>query len=84
METKKHKMKLFMLSWMIAWLLCAGQVLAQDPPSPPGWHGGGGNAGAPIDGGAGILLSIGAAYGVRKLYQIYRNDKKEGKSDQEE
>jgi len=69
---------------MIAWLICTGQVLAQDPPSPPGGHGGSGNAGAPIDGGAGILLSIGAAYGVRKLYQIYRNDRKEGKRSQEE
>lgn len=38
-------------------------------PPPPSEHGVGGNqgpAGAPIDGGLGILLSIGAVYGCKK------------------
>ena len=41
------------------------------PPLPP-QHGAGGNggpAGAPIDGGLGILLGIGAAYGGKKYLQ---------------
>ncbi|TRZ76472.1 MAG: hypothetical protein D4R97_00715 [Bacteroidetes bacterium] len=43
------------------------------PPPPPAEHGRGGNqepAGAPIDGGLGILLSLGVAYGIkRKLFK---------------
>jgi hypothetical protein len=40
------------------------------PPPPPGGHGLGGNQqGAPIDGGLGILLVLGAAYGTKKLYK---------------
>jgi len=51
-----------------------------DPPTPPAdpnaGGGGGGPVGAPIDGGLGILLAMGAAYGGKKLYQA-RKDKKE-------
>jgi hypothetical protein len=49
-------------------------TLGQDPPSMPGSHGDDGNqpAGAPIDGGLGILLAMGAAYGGKKLYKAYR------------
>ncbi|MEI6885122.1 MAG: hypothetical protein WCO02_11585 [Bacteroidota bacterium] len=52
-----------------------------DPPGPPtggGGTGGGGGTpvGAPIDGGLGILLAMGAAYGGKKLYKA-RKDKKE-------
>jgi hypothetical protein len=39
------------------------------PPPPPSEHGAGGNqgpAGAPIDGGLGILLALGLGYGVKK------------------
>ena len=54
-----------------------------DPPLPPGnpgtGGGGGGPVGAPIDGGLGILLAIGAAYGGRKLYKA-RKDKKDKES----
>jgi hypothetical protein len=47
--------------------------LAQAPPAPPAnaQSGGGGSpgpVGAPIDGGLGILLAMGAAYGSKKLY----------------
>jgi hypothetical protein len=46
--------------------------LLADPPSPPSLpagHGYGNNvpAGAPIDGGAILLLGLGAGYGVRAL-----------------
>jgi len=43
-----------------------------DPPLPPAGHGTTGNqapAGAPIDGGLGILLALGAGYGGLKLYR---------------
>ena len=54
-------------------------LLAQAPPAPPGnpstgGGGGGGPVGAPIDGGLGILLAMGAAYGGKKLYKS-RKDK---------
>ncbi|MEI7980256.1 MAG: hypothetical protein WCI71_01295 [Bacteroidota bacterium] len=54
-------------------------ALAADPvPPPPGQHGQTGNQapGAPIDGGLGILLAMGAAYGGKKLYHA-RKDKKD-------
>lgn len=49
-------------------------VLAQAPPPPPGdpsTGGGGGpvGEGAPIDGGLGILLALGAGYGALRLYR---------------
>lgn len=48
------------------------------PPAPPARHGEGGNnapAGAPIDGGLGILLAMGAAWGGAKHFRD-RNRKK--------
>jgi len=43
-----------------------------DPPPPPGEHGENGNqvpgGGAPIGGGIGILLALGAAYGGKKVW----------------
>lgn len=55
-------------------------AFAQVPPPPPGGgHGESGNqegGGAPIGSGIGILLSMGAAYGVRKIY-IFRKEKEE-------
>jgi hypothetical protein len=54
-------------------------LFAQGPPPPPaGGHGSGGNqpagGGAPIEGGVGILLALGAAYGARKVYQLRKKD----------
>ncbi len=42
------------------------------PPPPNGGPGGGGGTpvGAPIDGGVGILLAMGIAYGGKKLYSL--------------
>ena len=54
-------------------------VIQADPPPGPGGNptggGGGTPVGAPIDGGLGILLAMGAAYGGKKLYQA-RTEKK--------
>ncbi len=49
-------------------------ILAQGPPDPPGSHGEDGDqtpgGNAPVGSGIAILLSLGAAYGGRKLYQL--------------
>jgi hypothetical protein len=53
---------------------------AQDPPPPPNGGGdpGSGNTpvggGAPIAGGLGIFLALGAAYGIKKVFQFNKND----------
>lgn len=57
-------------------------VMAQGPPNPPGGsHGGSGDAGpgggAPIGGGLLILLSLGAAYGGKKLYDLKKESLEE-------
>jgi hypothetical protein len=49
-----------------------------DPPPPPGGHGGGSNggpAGAPIDGGLGILFVLGSAFSGFKLYKSRKEEK---------
>jgi hypothetical protein len=55
-------------------------ALAQDPPPPPG-NPSSENPGpvgdAPIDGGLGILLALGGAYGGYKLYKYKKEQKKE-------
>ncbi|MBL7138680.1 MAG: hypothetical protein ISS17_07900 [Bacteroidales bacterium] len=45
-----------------------------EPPPPPASHGQNGNApaGAPIDGGLGILLALGATYGGRKAWVAWK------------
>lgn len=52
-------------------------ALAQAPPPPPGeGHGQTGNqegGGAPIGSGIAILLSLGAAYGGKKMYNVWNN-----------
>lgn len=54
-------------------------TMAQGPPPPPGDHGGDQNVpanggGAPIGGGIAILLTLGAAWGGKKVYQAYKNE----------
>jgi hypothetical protein len=64
-------------------LVSSFRVFSQDPdpPSMPGGHGENGNqqpAGAPIDGGLGILLALGAGYGARKVMRMKRAVRKSG------
>ncbi|MDY0078052.1 MAG: hypothetical protein RBR87_12345 [Bacteroidales bacterium] len=52
------------------------------PPPPPGGHGETGNqpaegGSAPIGGGLAILLSLGAAYGGRKVYKVWKDKAEE-------
>ena len=56
-------------------------ITLADPPGPPSPGGsptgsGGTPVGAPIDGGLGILLAMGAGYGARK-FSLARKEKKE-------
>lgn len=69
---------------MIAGILFIAVLAQADPPPPPGGHGSGGNqppVGAPIDGGLGILLAMGAVYGGNKLYKARKKKKNEDESD---
>jgi len=71
---------LAVLSLLTFGILITNSVFADPPaPPPPGGHGSGENqdpAGAPIDGGLGILLALGAGYGAKKLYKL-RKEKEE-------
>jgi len=57
-------------------------IMAQDgPPDPPGEHGEEGDqppAGAALGGGIFILLSMGAAYGGKKVYDLLKKEQGEG------
>ncbi|MEI6888767.1 MAG: PID-CTERM protein-sorting domain-containing protein [Bacteroidales bacterium] len=72
-------MKKFIYLTMITFLLILSiAVMADGPPPPPPDSGSGGTpVGAPIDGGLGILLAMGAAYGGKKLYKARKDRKKE-------
>lgn len=67
---------------LICWILLLPCRLWADPPEPPppppSGHGQNGDApmGAPIDGGLGILLALGALYGGKKIYAVKRETKK--------
>jgi len=62
-------------------LFCNQSFAADPPPNPPaGGHNLGGNQGAPgapIDGGLGILLALGAGYAGWKLYKAHQEKKGE-------
>ncbi len=67
--------KIARITLLIAFAFAANQLLAQVPPPPPSGHGSGGNqpangGGAPIGGGLGIMLALGAAWGGKKLYVL--------------
>ena len=67
------KISLFLFIAIFAMMtFSAINLLVADPPAPPslpGGHGYGDNvpAGAPIDGGLGILLGLGLGYGAKVL-----------------
>jgi len=67
----------FLFTSMFMLNAIADGPLDNPPPPPGGGHGGGGNGqGAPIDGGMGILLALGAGYGSFKLYKSRKSEKK--------
>ncbi len=70
--------------FIVALLLLGSHLLAQGPPNPPGDPSvGGGPIGgsAPLEGGLGILLTLGAAYGGKKIYIAFRKEKDAMKSE---
>ncbi|MBZ0243440.1 MAG: hypothetical protein K8F24_09525, partial [Bacteroidales bacterium] len=67
-------------TFIIAFTISSMALLAQGPPDPPvDPEDGGGPVGghAPIGGGLAILLSLGAAYGGRKVYKYWQSQKDE-------
>ena len=51
--------------------------VAQDPPPPDGTPSGGSTgSNAPIGSGLVVLLSLGAVYGGKKVYQLMKEDEK--------
>ena len=79
-------MKKYIYCSLIALVLCLSVAVMADPPTPPpdpssgGGHGG--PVGAPIDGGLGILMVMGVAYGGRKFHQARKSKKKLAKEGQ--
>lgn len=63
---------LFMLSFVALAIEEPG-----DPGSTPSGGGIGTGGGAPIAGGTLILLGLGAAYGGRKIYNLYKDNQEE-------
>ncbi len=78
---KKFSRNLLRILALICFIGLSYSSFSDGPPPPPPGSGGAGGTdgtrnGAPIDGGLGILLAMGAMYGGKKLYQA-RKEKKE-------
>ena len=79
----KNIIKSLALLTLIIGAIFITKPVKANPPDPPAHHGEATNqapAGAPIDGGLGILLALGAGYGGLKLY---RNRKKAAEEEEE-
>ena len=68
-----------MLITVVFFLALNSLANAQIPPPPPpgGGQGGSGNVpggDAPVSSGLGILLALGAVYGIKKDYQLNKNE----------
>ena len=75
----KKLLKPLLFTTLFFSLMLLAQVTFADPPLPPSEHGSTGNqtpAGAPIDGGLGILLALGVGYGAKKLYKSRKTEEK--------
>ena len=66
------------LTLFFGWNLLAMAGPGGPPPPPGGGHGQGGNqapgGGAPIGSGIAILLSLGAAWGGKKVYNAFQKE----------
>ena len=74
---KKIISKIFVGAMLIGAISFCNNIYADQPPDPGGDPSGSGNpvgGGTPIGSGLVILLSMGAAYGGKKLYDIRKND----------
>ncbi len=74
MKTKKLLRILILTVFAISAPMLINNAFADDPPLPPASHGQSGNqptgGGAPIGSGIIILLSLGAGYGAKKIYDV--------------
>ncbi len=66
--------KIIRITLILSLITFATMISLAEPPGPPTGDPAdpdinGGPVGAPIDGGLGILLAMGGAYGARKLYK---------------
>ncbi|MBE0637760.1 MAG: hypothetical protein IH598_04510 [Bacteroidales bacterium] len=71
----KIRNMLFKVLSFLFFLVLTTTLTAQDPPPPPGGHGLEGNqtppgGGTPVGSGLVILLTLGAAYGGKKVYEM--------------
>ncbi|MBE0639660.1 MAG: hypothetical protein IH598_14170 [Bacteroidales bacterium] len=76
---KKIAFRTAALMILMMGFILATPTFAQDPPPPPpGGHGGTGNqppgGGTPIGSGLVILLSLGAAYGGKQVYEMRKRE----------
>ncbi len=76
---KDMKTKIIKFSLALLFTFGSFVLLAQGPPPPPGDPHGGNNdipgGGAPVGSGLAIILTLGAAYGVRKVYLHFKEEK---------
>ena len=76
-------LKLLLIFYALIALPYLSESAVPNPPGGGGPGGGGVPVGAPIDGGMGILLALGLAYGGKKLYSIRKEkDKLETETDE--
>jgi len=84
MKKSPKKMHLVVIiPFFLLFTLILSSAAFADPPVPPGGAGGttntdpvrNGGSGAPIDGGLGILLALGAGYGGFKFFKANRKEK---------
>ena len=71
---------LLLLTMFLGWGLLVNAQPGAPPPPPGNGHGQTGNqsgGSAPIGGGLAILLSMGAAYGGRKVYKHWQTQKED-------
>ncbi len=72
MHTMKNIIKIFVLSLAIGFFIGIGSTSFAQPPAPPPEHGMTGDQApggdAPIGSGLVILLSLGATYGAKKIF----------------
>lgn len=72
--------KLYKSLLILLFTFATATIFAQAPPPPPPDHGETGNTNggtAPIGSGLVILLGLGAAYGVRKVYHLNKESLEE-------
>ena len=79
---KTLKLILVLFAFMVLPMLSFSDTPPPPPPGGSGGPGGGGTpVGVPIDGGMGILLALGLAYGGKKLYSM-RKEKAEPETEE--